>query len=163
MSFSPIQVLALVTRSMEMKLPMQVYLHEVPLLRAIYAGQVQTLHFRQSEDILDGQSEMERLSRTYGTNAQKQPWAEALFGAFGAGAIAVESLYADNAAGVRADLLGDATPFPGDPEAFEHAVTGATVVPNVADIGTAQEVKAKDKKPAAAKKAAKKAADAAVD
>lgn len=158
MSFSPIQVLALVTRSMEMKLPMQVYLHEVPLLRAIYAGQVETLHFRQSDDILDGQSEMERLSRTYGVNPQKQPWAEALFGAYGAGAVALESMYDDAAAGVRADLLGDATPFPGDPEAFEHAVTGATVVPNVADIGTAQEAKPKDKKPAAKK--ARKTADA---
>jgi hypothetical protein len=158
MSFAPIQVLALVTRSMEMKLPMQVYLHEVPLLRAIYAGQVEVLHMRQAEDILDGQSEMERLSRTYGTNPQKQPWAEALFGAYGAGAVALESMYDDAAAGVRADLLGDAKPFPGDPEAFEHAVTGATVVPNVADIGTAQEAKAKDKKPAAKK--AKKTADA---
>lgn len=160
MSFSPIQVLALVTRSMEMKLPMQVYLHEVPLLRAIYAGQVQTMHFRQSDEILDGQSEMDRLSRTYGVNAQKQPWAEALFGAYGAGAAAVESMYDDAAVRVRADLLGDATPFPGDPEAFEHAVTGATVVPNVADIGTAQEAKAKDKKPLAAKRG-KKAAEAA--
>lgn len=160
MSFAPIQVLALVTRSMEMKLPMQVYLHEVPLLRAIYAGQVQTLHHRQSDDILDGQSEMDRLTRSYGTNAQKQPWAEALFGAYGAGAVAVESLYDDAAAGVRADLLGDATPFPVDPEAFEHVVTGGTVVPNLADIGTAQEVKAKDKKPAAAKRS-KKAAEAA--
>ena len=88
------------------------------------------------------------------------PWAEALFGGYGAGATALASLYEDNAAGVRADLLGDATPFPGDPEAFEHAVTGAMVVPNVADIGTAQEPTAKDKK-APAKKAAKKtAADA---
>lgn len=160
MSFVPVQVLALVTRSMEMKLPMQVYLHEVPLLRAIYAGQVQTLHHRPSEDLLDGQSEMERLTRAYGVNPQKQPWAEAMFGAYGAGAVALESLYDDAAAGVRADLLGDSTPFPGDPEAFEHAVTGATVVPNVADQGTAQEVKAKDKKPAA-KKAGKKAAEAA--
>ncbi len=159
MSFAPIQVLALVTRSMEMKLPMQVYLHEVPLLRAIYAGQVQTLHYRQADDVLDGQTEMDRLSKVYGVNAQKVPWAEALFGAYGAGAAALESMYEDAAAGVRADLLGDATPFPGDPEAFEHAVTGATVVPNVADIGTAQEPKAKDKK-APAKKAAKKTADA---
>lgn len=160
MSFAPIQVMALVTRSMEMKLPMQVYLHEVPLLRAIYAGQVETLHYRQADDILDGQSEMERLSKVYGLNAQKVPWAEALFGGYGAGATALASLYEDNAAGVRADLLGDATPFPGDPEAFEHAVTGAMVVPNVADIGTAQEPTAKDKK-APAKKAAKKtAADA---
>ena len=159
MSFAPIQVLALVTRSMEMKLPMQVYLHEVPLLRAIYAGQVEVLHMRQADDILDGQSEMDRLSRTYGVNPQKQPWAEALFGAYGAGSVALESMYDDAAAGVRADLLGDATPFPGAPEAFEHAVTGATVVPNVADIGTAQEVKAKDKKPVAAKKV-RKTADA---
>ena len=159
MSFAPIQVLALVTRSMEMKLPMQVYLHEVPLLRAIYAGQVETLHQRQADDVLDGQTEMERLVKVYGTNTQKQPWAEALFGAYGAGAAALESLYDDAAAGVRADLLGGATPFPGDPEAFEHAVTGATVVPNVADIGTAQEPKAKDKK-SPAKKTAKKTADA---
>lgn len=160
MSFAPIQVLALVTRSMEMKLPMQVYLHEVPLLRAIYAGQVQTLHHRQADDVLDGQNEMDRLVKVYGLNPQKQPWAEALFGAYGAGAAALESLYGDTAVGVRADLLGDATPFPGDPEAFEHAVTGATVVPNVADIGTAQEPKAKDKKPPAKKAAAKKTADA---
>ncbi len=160
MSFAPIQVLALVTRSMEMKLPMQVYLHEVPLLRAIYAGQVQTLHQRQADDVLDGQSEMDRLVKVYGLNPQKQPWAEALFGAYGAGAAALESLYGDAAEGVRADLLGDATPFPGDPAAFEHAVTGATVVPNVADIGTAQEPKAKDKKQPAAKKAAKKPVDA---
>lgn len=159
MSFAPIQVLALVTRSMEMKLPMQVYLHEVPLLRAIYAGQVQTLHHRQADDVLDGQSEMDRLAKVYGVNAQKVPWAEALFGAYGAGAAALESMYEDSAAGVRADLLGDATPFPPHPEAFEHAVTGAVIVPNVADIGTAQEPKAKDKK-AAAKKTSKKAADA---
>lgn len=159
MSFAPIQVLALVTRSMEMKLPMQVYLHEVAILRAVYAGQVAVLHHRQTTELLDGGSEMERLARVYGNNAQKQPWAEALFGAYGAGATALESLYEDAAEGVRADLLGDATPFPDSPEAFVHEVTGATVVPNVGDQGTAQEVKTKTNK-AAAKKAAKAPAGA---
>lgn len=163
MSTPQIEVLALVHKSMEMRLPMTVKLHEVAILRAVYGGQVEVLHYRETDEILDAVSEMDRLTKVYGSNKQQQPWAEAIFGAFGAGAVALDSLYSDEAEAVRADLLGNAEPFPDAPEAFEHPVSGATVVPNLGDVGTAQDPdkvagKVAGKKPAA-KKAAKKAAE----